>query len=267
MRVRRAGYYSGGAGDHERQSTRYLLILPTIILLTSVCRGQKYLFVRYTPKDGLANSRARFLYQDSKGRLYISTYGGLSVYDGSRFTNYTTENGLSTSLVNDVIELGDDSLLIVPNARALQVMVRGIIRNIPTTDQYYPVTNQLIKCSDGYFYAIADDGLFRWDGARFRKISLKTADGIEAGPYLAHAVESGGWLFMLTDPGLKSYPSSGSLIIYNLRTHRILTAGPPDFFTAMVRASSGKVFVATADGLGAIDPESLGQDSVTLLPI
>jgi signal transduction histidine kinase/ligand-binding sensor domain-containing protein len=243
------------------------VLLPGLLLVVLLSRGQKYLFVRYTPKDGLANSRARFLYQDSKGRLYVSTYGGLSVYDGSRFTNYTTENGLSTSLVNDIIELGDDSLLIVPNARALHVMVRGIIRNIPTADQYYPVTNQLIKCSDGYFYAIADDGLFRWDGARFRKISLKTADGIEAGPYLAHAVESGGWLFMLTDPGLKSYPSSGSLIIYNLRTHRVLTAGRPDFFTAMVRASSGKVFVATADGLGAIDPESLGQDSVTLLPI
>jgi hypothetical protein len=87
-----------------------------------------------------------------------------------------------------------------------------------TTDQYYPVTNQLIKCSDGYFYAIADDGM-------------------EAGPYLAHAVESGGWLFLLTDPGLKRYPSS-------------------DFFTAMARAASGKVFLATADGLRAIDPIS-----------
>jgi signal transduction histidine kinase/streptogramin lyase len=35
----------------------------------------------------------------------------------------------------------------------------------------------------------------------------------------------------------------------------------------MVRASSGKVFVSTADGLGAIDPASLGKDSVDLLPI
>jgi len=235
--------------------------------LISVCRGQEYLFVRYTPKDGLANSRARFLYQDSKGRLYVSTYGGLSVYDGSRFTNYTTENGLSTSLVNDVVEVGDDSLLIVPNGRALHVMVHGIIRNIRTTDQYYPVTNQLIKCSDGYFYAIADDGLFRWDGARFHKIPLKTADGVEAGPYLAQAVESGGWLFMLTDPNLKSYPSSGSLIVYNLRTHQVITSGRPDFFTAMVRASSGKIFVATTDGLRAIDPLSLGKNSVNLVPI
>ena len=235
--------------------------------MISVCRGQEYLFVRYTPKDGLANSRARFLYQDSKGRLYVSTFGGLSVYDGSRFTNYTTENGLSGSLVNDVVEVGDDSLLIVPNGRALHVMVHGIIRNLPTTDGYYPVTNQLVKCSDGYFYAIADDGLFRWDGARFNRIPLRTADGAEAGPYLAHAVESGGWLFMITDPELKSYPGSGSLVIYNLRTHRVLTAGRPDFFNSMVRAPSGEIFISTMDGLRTIDPHSLDKDSVSLLPL
>ncbi|HLX66217.1 MAG TPA: two-component regulator propeller domain-containing protein, partial [Puia sp.] len=235
--------------------------------MISVCRGQEYLFVRYTPKDGLANSRARFLYQDSKGRLYVSTYGGLSVYDGSRFTNYTTENGLSGSLVNDVVEVGDDSLLIVPNGRALHVMVHGIIRNLPTTDGYYPVTNQLVKCSDGYFYAIADDGLFRWDGRRFDRITLKTPDGMEAGPYLAHAVESGGWLFMITDPFLRSYPNTGSLIIYNLRTHRVLTSGRPDFFISMVRAPSGEMVVSTMDGLRIINPLSLEKDTVNLLSL
>jgi signal transduction histidine kinase/ligand-binding sensor domain-containing protein len=240
----------------------WVLLLPCLFIFVPNCPGQKYLFIRYTPKDGLANNRARFLYQDSKGRLYVSTYGGLSVYDGSRFTNYTTENGLSTSLVNDVVEVGDDSLLIIPNGRSLHVMVHGIIRNLPTADGYYPVTNQLIKCSDGYFYAIADDGLFRWEGARFRKIPLKTADGMEAGPYLANAVESDGWLFMLTDPALKSYPGSGSLIIYNLRTHQVLTSGQPDFFTAMVRAPSGEVIVSTSAGLHAIDPASLGKDSL-----
>src|ERR1700749_3772313 len=127
-------------------------LLPWLIALVPVCRGQEYLFIRYSPKDGLVNSRDRFLYQDSKGKLYVSTFGGLSVYDGSRFVNYTTENGLSTSLVNDVVEVGDDSLLILPNPRAMHVMVHGIIRNIETTDHFYPITNQLVKCSDGFFY-------------------------------------------------------------------------------------------------------------------
>ncbi|HET6253536.1 MAG TPA: two-component regulator propeller domain-containing protein [Puia sp.] len=236
-------------------------------MLAPLCRGQEYLFVRYTHKDGLVNSRTRFLYQDSKGRLYVSTYGGLSVYDGSRFTSYTTENGLSTSMVNDVIELGDDSLLIVPNGRGLHVMVHGIIRNIPTTDHYYPVTNQLVKCSDGCFYAISDDGLFRWEGGRFVKIALKTAGGMEAGPYLIYAVESGGKLFLLTDPHLQSYPGSASLIIYDLRTHRVLTSAKPDNFTAIVRSPTGEVDVSTPEGIRVIDQAALRKDRVKLLPL
>ena len=86
------------------------------------------------------------MFQDSKGKLYISTYGGLSIYDGSRFTNYTTENGLAASLINGIIEMGDDSLWIVPNTGQLQCMVHGVIKNYRTDDGFVPVINKLIKC-------------------------------------------------------------------------------------------------------------------------
>ena len=39
------------------------------------------------------------------------TYGGLSVYDGTRFRNYSSQNGLLEDMVNDVIEFGKDSFL------------------------------------------------------------------------------------------------------------------------------------------------------------
>jgi signal transduction histidine kinase/ligand-binding sensor domain-containing protein len=242
-------------------------LLLWLLALAFVCRGQEYLFARYTPRDGLVNSRARFLYQDSKGRLYVSTFGGLSVYDGSRFVNYTTENGLSTGMVNDIIEVGDDSLLIVPNSRAMHVMVHGVIRNIETTDHYYPITNQLIKCSDGFFYAIADDGVFRWEKGRFVKIPLVTAGGKEVGPYLISAVESGGKLFILTDPFLGGYPGQGALIVYDVRTHRVLTLQKPYFFSSLARSPSGEVIISATDGTRAIDPASLNTDTIRLLPL
>ena len=242
-------------------------LLPCLIFVCPVIRGQEYLFAHYSPKDGLVNNRARFMYQDSKGRLYISTFGGMSVYDGSRFINYTTENGLSASLVNDIHELGDDSLLIVPNSRAIHIMVHGVIRNIETADHYFPVTNQLVKCSDGYFYAISDDGFFRWENNRFVKVPLKTANGIEAGPYLIYAVESGGNLFMLTDPLLSSYPGTASLIVYNLRTHRVLTAGKPYTFTALALSPSGEVIINAQNGIYTVDQSAIRADTVRLLPM
>lgn len=239
-------------------------LLLCLLFISPVSRGQEYLFVHYNPKDGLVNNRARFIYQDSRGRLYISTFGGMSVYDGSRFINYTTENGLSTSLVNDIHELGDDSILIVPNSRAMHVMVHGVIRNVRTADNFYPVTNQLVKCSDGFFYAISDDGFFRWEKERFVKVPLTTANGTEAGPYLIYAVESKGNLFILTDPLLSSYPGTASLIVYNLQTHKVLTAGQPNRFTALTLSPSGDVVVSALDGIYTINQAMLTRDSISL---
>ena len=125
--------------------------------------AQQYFFSRYTPRNGLVNNRARSIYQDSKGRLYICTYGGLSVYDGSRFINYTTEDGLVASLVNDIVEMGDDSLWVIPNGRSLHCLVHGILRNIEMTDHFYPVVNHIIHGSDGHYYGLCDEGLYRLD--------------------------------------------------------------------------------------------------------
>src|SRR5687768_12384288 len=88
------------------QRTTFFL---AFILLSNILIAQHYPFVHYTPREGLVNNRARFVFQDSKGKLYISTYGGLSIYDGTRFTNYTTTNGLSNDLVNEIVEMGEDS--------------------------------------------------------------------------------------------------------------------------------------------------------------
>src|SRR5580704_4243936 len=123
----------------------FLIALSGLLVCVHISYAQQYFFARYTPKNGLVNNRARTMYQDSKGRLYICTYGGLSVYDGARFINYTTEDGLATSLVNDIVEMGDDSLWVIPNGPHLHALVHGILRNITTADHFYPVINQMIR--------------------------------------------------------------------------------------------------------------------------
>ena len=85
-----------------------MIILFTGLLITAHLSAQQYPFVHYSPKDGLVNSRVKKAYQDSKGRMYFLTYGGLCVYDGARFRNYTTQNGLPINIINDVLEIGND---------------------------------------------------------------------------------------------------------------------------------------------------------------
>jgi hypothetical protein len=226
--------------------------------------AQQYLFARYTPKDGLINNRARFLYQDSRGRLYISTFGGLSVYDGSRFLNYTTENGLVTSLVNDVVEMGDDSVWVIPNGQAIHCLVHGRLTDIHTADNFYPVVNQLMRASDGFLYAISDNGFFRFENNRFVHIPLADDRGRPVEGALAQAVESNGRLVIVTDPYLGGYPGAASLIVYNLRTRHatVMPKSPDNYFLA--RAPRGELLAATAAGVRWL--AIVGNDSLRFSP-
>lgn len=51
-------------------------------------------------KDGLAGNLVFSIQFDEKSNLWIATGGGLSYYDGKKFTNYKTEHGLLVNRVN-----------------------------------------------------------------------------------------------------------------------------------------------------------------------
>jgi len=243
------------------------LTLLWLVLLVHSLYAQQYLFARYTPKNGLVNNRTRSLYQDSRGRLYIATFGGLSVYDGSRFINYTTDNGLAASLVNDIMEMGDDSLWIVPNGAALHCLVHGVISDVHTADGFYPVTNQLVRCSDGFIYAISDNGLFRYQQNRFVRIPLTDDQGrTEDGP-IVQAVETNHHLLLLTDQFMGAFPGPGSLLLYDLRTQKLTaTARGPDFLF-LLKTPGDSLFTATGKGVRWLDPAALKKDSIRPRPM
>src|SRR5688572_4512559 len=103
------------------------------------CFAQEYPIVHYTPKDGLVNSRVRSVKQDSKGRMLFITFGGLSIYDGTRFINYSQQDGLANELVNDVAEVGPDSFLVATNTHQLNTLVNGRIGLFQTVDGFCPI--------------------------------------------------------------------------------------------------------------------------------
>src|SRR5205814_8758271 len=77
--------------------------------------AQQTIFKTYTVSDGLVNNAIRKVFQDSKGFLWISTWEGLSKYDGNRFTNFTERNGLSHNLVNDIGEAANGDIYVAMN--------------------------------------------------------------------------------------------------------------------------------------------------------
>jgi signal transduction histidine kinase/ligand-binding sensor domain-containing protein len=239
-------------------------LLACLLVIAHNTYAQQYLFARYTPRDGLVNNRARFFYQDTRGRLYISTFGGLSVYDGSRFINYTTEEGLATSLINGIVEMGEDSIWIIPNGNAIHCLVRGVLRNIRTADDFYPVTNQLVHCSDGHWYSIADQGFFRFENDRFVRIRPEDSAGRAMDQSLIQAVEVNRQLIILTDPNLGPHPAS--LLIYDLDTRQFVSCGKDNDILYLVKSPDNELMAATSHGVRQIDTGALKQRHIRFLP-
>ena len=58
-----------------------------------------------TTKDGLAHNWIYDLFLDSKGQIWVGTWGGgISVYDGNKWKTFTKRHGLSSNEVNCIRE-------------------------------------------------------------------------------------------------------------------------------------------------------------------
>ncbi|WP_044203314.1 sensor histidine kinase [Flammeovirga sp. OC4] len=71
--------------------------------------GQELFMHHWTKKDGLAHNYT-FLMKEHKGKLWIGTDDGLSVFDGKSFKNYTIKDGLKSPYVIGFNENYSDSL-------------------------------------------------------------------------------------------------------------------------------------------------------------
>ena len=229
-------------------------------------KAQVYPFVNYTPKDGLVGNQVRFITQDSRGKLYFGTTNGLSIYDGWRFSNYNTENGLSTNLVNGIMQVGPDSIFVIENTHNIQYIYNGRVRNVFLKDSFCPVINQFIRCSDGHYYAIADEGFFRFEKDHFSKIELSGLTNINADKNLAHVSELDSFLLINMEFFNPAYKSPNRFIVYNFRTGNVFTDTLfPDVYYSVVTAQK-ELLLATSRGILSLDRNALKSGKLKLIP-
>lgn len=227
------------------------------------CLAQQYPFVHYTPKDGLINSRVKKAYQDSKGRMYFLTYGGLSVYDGARFKNYTTQTGLAANLINDIIEVGDDSLLIATNSgHHLNVLVQGKIELFKTDQSIIPVVNQFYKHDDGNIYLSTDNGLYELEKDHFRKLNTSLTPGKNSELLnMANITGIGNWLVL----SINEMESRDGFYLYDIMKNRICDSISQRAFL-LGKDDRNRIWITSSFKLYILDPEALAKGKLSLVP-
>jgi len=225
-------------------------------------RGQ-YPFVFYSPRDGLINSRVRSIKQDSRGRMLFITFGGLSVYDGTRFINYNRQDGLADDLINDIVEVGPDSLLVATNAAKLNTLVKGKIGVYQTADNFYPVVNRFLKSNDGSWYVAADEGLFILKNNRFSRIPLLNKEGIDVGFNLDKVIEWKNYFLLIP----WSENLGEKLIAYDKVNKRVTDIDTKNTMICLAKDAKGCVWAGTGNGPRLIDTIALAKGKINFLQV
>jgi ligand-binding sensor domain-containing protein len=73
-------------------------------------------FQSLTIDDGLSQSLAKYIYQDSNGYIWVGTNNGLNRYNGSEFKVYKNikndDTSISNNMISSIVEDNDKNLWI-----------------------------------------------------------------------------------------------------------------------------------------------------------
>ena len=115
--------------------------------------GQQTYFRYYTTDDGLpsntipAGPKERPVFQDKDGFIWLATFGGISIYDGHQFKNYSTENGgLSDDIVFAFFERRRDEIWVIESSCTDVFVNRKRVKSIPIKG--YQLSNYLLTSDD-----------------------------------------------------------------------------------------------------------------------
>lgn len=157
------------------------ILVIAILLFTSglVPHAQQLNIRKYTIEDGLVNNDVLNIYQDSQGFIWLCTRGGLSRYDGSRFTNYTLNNGLTNDMINDIYEIAPQQFIVAQNVNGPRLLKNGRLGplkpgNNLVLNKFYSLNTRLLATTDY-------NGIVEWNNGEFRSVNpayTKTVAGI-----------------------------------------------------------------------------------------
>lgn len=135
--------------------------------------AQQYNFSCYSVENGVAQSQVYAILQDSRGLLWLGTRGGgLTMYNGYEFLNYTEKDGLSDNYIYDLFEDEDHNLWVTTNDGLTKYdgktfktyKPEGINRNFQI--------QSTVSDEKGGFWMATSNGLYHFDGENFKALNV-----------------------------------------------------------------------------------------------
>ena len=135
---------------------KYILTALLAMLFAQDCfsNAHHYEIIHYTKKDGLISDNTFQAEQDNEGYIWIVTAKGISRFNGKRFINYTTQNGLPENAIFGAFSL-DSGMLFTPLLNKFTLFNNG---------QFRKVLSEINNKSRNYIFETYDNFLYISDG-------------------------------------------------------------------------------------------------------
>ncbi|QHT71904.1 histidine kinase [Rhodocytophaga rosea] len=150
-------------------------------------------FQHFTTKDGLASNVALHIYEDKTGNIWV----GASRYDGRSFRNFTTKDGFPSNSIRLLLEDKTGKLWFGAQGENMFVYdgkTFTVLKNID--GKAFNNVWSIIEDKKGNIWFGAD-GLWRYDGSTFTKVSERGAYAIiedkKGNIWTTGGVNSGAW--------------------------------------------------------------------------
>lgn len=157
----------------------------------------------FTVKDGLAGNIVFSIQFDEKNNLWIATGGGLSYYDGKKFTNYTTENGLPVNRINSAFYSKRFNTLFIGHELGVNTLSHGRLDEVTFTEfknttilSINPYRDSLLLIGSG------GSGFSVYDPVRKTSRLVTTHDGLASDFIYFIASDADGVIWAGTEKGI-----------------------------------------------------------------
>lgn len=139
---------------------RLFLTFFFLCVCTLVGTAQRYQFKKYKIEDGLVNNETYAILQDSQNRIWVSTTGGVSCFNGKSFKNYTTEEGLVSNIAFSLMEDSKGRMWVGTLDNGVSIIEKGKITNPKGVDfDYLGSATHMLEGADGTIYIIFVKGI------------------------------------------------------------------------------------------------------------
>lgn len=144
------------------------LILALLLIYSASVYSQRYSFRQYTIQDGLAQSQVTSIAQDGKRRLWLSTLGGISCFNGKEFCNLTKSDGLNYNYALSLTIDKSDNILIGTARDVEKFNGEKLEKRVQVNTQVYRLATE----NTGAIYGLTASKIFRIDHSKSHFISI-----------------------------------------------------------------------------------------------